>query len=57
MQDKTNKGLRAYHYQAGEDQYAKQQGTPAIMQASLKDIKAAYDELMQDLLLEGQEAY
>lgn len=53
---KENK-LRMYHNQATEDHFAKQQDTPCIPQVSLKQIKEAYKELMQDLLLEAQEAY
>ena len=53
-----NKELRVYHYQAGEDIFAKQEEPKAnIVTATMKDIKAAYDEFMQDLLLESQEAY
>ena len=53
-----NKELRVYHYQAGEDIFAKQEEPKAnIVTATMKDIKAAYDDFMQDLLLESQEAY
>lgn len=52
-----DKKLRMYHNQATEDHFAKQQDTPCIAQASMKQIKDAYLELMQDLLLESQEAY
>ena len=54
----NNKGLRTYHYQAGEDAFAKQpDGYTGYTTANLKDIKEAYKEFMQELLLESQEAY
>ena len=54
----NNKGLRQYHYQASEDVFAKQpDGYTGYVTANMKDIKAAYKEFMQDLLLESQEAY
>ena len=54
----NNKGLRQYHYQAEEDKFAKQPDNyTGYVTANMKDIKAAYDEFMQDLLLESQEAY
>lgn len=54
---KENKTLRMYHNQASEDHFAKQQDTPCIVQVSFKQIKEAYNEMLQDLLLEAQEAY
>ena len=52
------KGIRTYHYQATEDYYAKQPDNyTGYFTARMKDIKDAYTEFMQDLLLEGQEAY
>ena len=58
MKDNNNKGIRTYHYQASEDKYAKQPDDyTGYITANIKDIKAAYKEFMQDLLLEAQEAY
>lgn len=54
----NNKGIRTYHYQADEDKFAKQPDNyTGYITASMKDIKAAYKEFLQDLLLESQEAY
>ena len=54
----NNKGIRTYHYQASEDKFAKQPDEyTGYITASMKDIKAAYKEFIQDLLLEAQEAY
>ena len=54
----NNKGIRTYHYQASEDKYAKKPDNyTGYTAANMKDIKAAYDEFIQDLLLESQEAY
>ena len=54
----NNKGLRQYHYQAEEDKYAKQPDNyTGYVSARMKDIKDAYNEFMQELLLESQEAY
>ena len=54
----NNKGIRTYHYQADEDKFAKKPDDfTGYATASMKDIKAAYDEFIQDLLLEAQEAY
>lgn len=54
----NNKGIRTYHYQAEEDKYAKQPDNyTGYITARIKDIKDAYEEFMQDLLLESQEAY
>lgn len=51
--------LETYHGQADVDIFAKtyDKEGPAIITASLKEIKEAYQEFMQDLLLESQEAY
>ena len=52
------KGIRQYHYQAEVDIYAKQPDNyTGYVTANMKDIKDAYEEFMQDLLLESQEAY
>jgi len=49
---------KIYHGQADVDKYAKQGDyEDRIMFTSLKQIKEAYDEFMDDLLLESQEAY
>lgn len=54
----NNKGIRTYHYQATEDRYAKQPDDyTGYITANVKDIKAAYKEFMQELMLESQEAY
>lgn len=54
----NNKGIRTYHYQASEDKYAKQPDDyTGYITANVKDIKAAYKEFMQELMLEAQEAY
>jgi activator of HSP90 ATPase len=50
--------LKTYHGQADIDIFAKtKEQDPAIITASMKEIKEAYKEFMQDLLLESQEAY
>ena len=52
---------KIYHGQANIDKYAKyiykDESIPYIVTASMKQIKEAYDELMDDLILESQEAY
>lgn len=55
----NNNGIRTYHYQATEDIFAKQETNdlPGIATTTLKQIKEAYAEMMQDLILEAQEAY
>lgn len=54
----NNKGIRTYHYQAEEDIFAKVPDlSDRIVRTTMKEIKAAYDEFMQELLLESQEAY
>ena len=59
MMKNNNKGLRQYHYQAGNDIYADIQDlSERIINTTMKEIMAAYrDELMSDLLAESQEAY
>ena len=47
-----------YHGQAEIDKYAKEPDEkPGIMTASLKAIQEAYQEFIDDLMLEAQEAY
>lgn len=49
---------KVYHGQADIDKWAKYgESESGIVTASLKQIKEAYQELMNDLLLESQEAY
>ena len=49
---------KMYHGQADIDKFAKQDDRDAgIITASLRQIREAYQELMDDLLLESQEAY
>jgi hypothetical protein len=49
---------KVYHGQADIDKWAKYgDGDASIVTASLKQIKEAYRELMDDLLMESQEAY
>ena len=60
MNTNTNnyKGNRQYHYQADVDIFAKSDDNyTGYLTARIKDIKDAYNEFMQDLLLESQEAY
>lgn len=58
MSKDNNKGIRQYHYQADVDMFAKNPDDyTGYFTANMKDIKAAYDEFIQDLLLEAQEAY
>lgn len=52
------KNSKVYHGQADIDRYAKQKDNFNIIpSANLKQIQEAYQEMMQDLLLESQEAY
>ena len=47
-----------YHGQAEVDEFAKRPDTtPSIMETTLKAIEEAYNEFMQDVLMEMQEAY
>lgn len=49
---------KVYHGQADMDKWAKfGDSDTGIITASLKQIQEAYNELMDDLLLESQEAY
>ena len=55
---KENKGLEIYHYQAEKDIFAKVPDlSDRIIRTTMKEIKAAYDEFMEDLLMESMEAY
>ena len=54
----NNKGIRTYHYQADEDIFAKVPDlSDRIIRTTMKEIREAYDEFMNELLLESQEAY
>ena len=58
MSKDNNKGIRQYHYQADVDMFAKNPDNyTGYNTANMKDIKDAYKEFMQELLLEAQEAY
>jgi hypothetical protein len=47
-----------YHNQADIDKWAKEpDDRPGIMTASMKAIQEAYQEFIDDLMLEAQEAY
>ena len=49
---------KVYHGQADIDKWAKfGDGDTGIVTASLKQIREAYNELLDDLMLESQEAY
>lgn len=49
---------KVYHGQADIDKWAKFGDSDAgIVSVSLKQIKESYQEMMEDLLLESQEAY
>lgn len=54
-----NKGLKIYHGQATRDRYAEKEDFSPVWLATttMKEIKEAYKEFMQDLLIEAQEAY
>ena len=55
---RNDNNLRMYHKQAKEDKYAKKNDDyTGYTTANLKDIKEAYKEFMQELMLESQEAY
>ena len=59
MSMNNNKGmLKMYHGQATKDLYAEIPSlSDRIIRTTMKEIKAAYDEFMEELLLESQEAY
>lgn len=53
-----NNRAKTYHGQATIDKYAKQEGLyDNIPSASTKQIKEAYNEFLNELMLEAQEAY
>ena len=51
--------LKMYHGQAGKDKYAAipDDFSNRIIETTIKAIKEAYNEFMEDLLQEAQEAY
>ena len=54
----TKGKLKMYHNQADKDIFAQVPDlTDRIITATMKQIQEAYQELMDDLLLESQEAY
>ena len=54
---KTN-NLKMYHNQAERDRFAEVPDlSERIIRTTMREIKAAYDEFMEDLLLESMEAY
>lgn len=54
----NNKGLKMYHGQATKDIFAEVPDlSERIISTTMKEIKEAYNEFMQDLLLESLEAY
>lgn len=54
----NNKGLKIYHNQAEKDIFAQVPDlSERIIRTTMKEIKAAYDEFMEDLMLESLEAY
>lgn len=53
-----NNNLEMYHYQADKDIFAMVPDlSDRIIRTTMKEIKAAYDEFMEELLQEAQEAY
>lgn len=53
-----NRTLNIYHGQAEKDIFATVPDlSERIIRTTMKEIKEAYDEFMQELLLESQEAY
>ena len=54
---KTN-NLKMYHNQADRDRFAEVPDlSDRIIRTTMREIKAAYDEFMEDLLMESMEAY
>jgi hypothetical protein len=54
----TKGNLKMYHGQAECDIFAKVPDlSERIIRTTMKEIRAAYDEFMEDLLLESMEAY
>ena len=53
-----NRALNLYHGQAEKDIFAQVPDlSDRIIRTTMKEIREAYDEFMQDLLLESLEAY
>ena len=54
-----NANLQTYHYQVGKDWDAARDDSfkSRIIETTMDAILEAYNEFMQDLLCEGQEAY
>ena len=53
-----NRAINIYHGQAEKDIYAQVPDlSERIISTTMKEIKEAYDEFMQELLMESQEAY
>lgn len=53
-----NRAINIYHGQAEKDIFAQVPDlSERIISTTMKEIKEAYDEFMQELLLESQEAY
>ena len=53
-----NRNLRTYHNQAEKDFFATVPDlSDRIIRTTMKEIKEAYDEFMDDLMMEAQEAY
>ena len=53
-----NRALNIYHGQAEKDIFAQVPDlSDRIIRTTMKEIMEAYDEFMQELLLESQEAY
>lgn len=54
----NNNNLNIYHGQADKDIFAQVPDlTDRIIRTTMKEIREAYNEFMQDLLLESLEAY
>jgi hypothetical protein len=54
----NNKELNIYHGQADKDIFATVPDlSDRIIRTTMKEIKEAYNEFMEDLLMEAQEAY
>lgn len=53
-----NRAINIYHGQAEKDIFAQVPDlSDRIIRTTMKEIMEAYDEFMQELLLESQEAY
>ena len=53
-----NRPLKTYHNQAEKDLFATVPDlSDRIIRTTMKEIREAYDEFMEDLRLEAQEAY